>query len=223
MNKPPLATTKKIKLFVFDWDGTLVDSVAKIIACKQVLAKRYAVAVPSETTIKAVIGMDFKAAMQKCFPDIAPALLKEISSQFHALMKLPEYQASLFPHAKTVLTELRKRGFHLAVATSKARQELDVNLKHNAVTEMFDIICCSEEFKSKPHPRMLQYILASLNFAPSETIMVGDTPIDVEFARNADIPCICINSGTASKQQLSACHPCTIIDNISELLKIKIT
>lgn len=85
-----------IKLIVFDWDGTLVDSVSKIVACKTFLAKKFNLPIPSEKTIRKVLGMKFEEALSLCFPIAKSEILVEFAQAFHALMKEPAYQAPFF-------------------------------------------------------------------------------------------------------------------------------
>ncbi len=209
-----------LKLLVFDWDGTLADSVGKILACKQWLASQYGLAPPSETTVRAVLGLDFGKAMSLCFPEASQDLLATLKQDFHSLMQQETYQASLFNHAKTVLEELRAQNFKLAIATSKSRKELDQALRMHQLIDTFDVTCCAEEYAAKPHPAMLEHLIKVFKLAPHECLMVGDTTFDIQFALNAQVKTVCVSFGAHSRSLLQTMEPLAIIDDWLEFPSI---
>lgn len=211
-----------IKLIVFDWDGTLADSVEKIIACKQFLARKYYLPEPDKDTVKAVLGMQFEKAMSICFPTAPRIMLKRLSSEFHQLMQKEQYQAELFPGVREVLKKLKaeKSAVTLAVATSKNRQELDQSIAFNHLEDMFDLTCCGAEYKDKPDPAMLYHVMQKFDVKPEACVMVGDTTIDIEFAKNAGVKAIAVAFGAHTPERLSAEDPNLLIYRIEELPRV---
>lgn len=209
-----------LKAVIFDWDGTLVDSVSTIYTCKKVLAKKYNLPVPSEAIAKEVQGMKFSVALARCFPSADNNLLSVLAKDFHELMQTDEYQSNLFPDVKAVMTHLKSNGYKLAVATSKARVELKRALRYTGLENVFDLTCCGEEYVNKPDPAMLLYIMEELNVKPNECIMVGDTVIDAIFAKNANIQIACTSLGAHSVEQLMRMAPIAIFDEWTKLITI---
>jgi len=203
---------------VCDWDGTIVDSVEKITECKRFLAKKYSLEPPSKALVKEVLGTKFEKALARCFPTASKKLLNDIATDFHSLMQLPEYQSIPFNNAIAVLKDLQgKQGIILAIATSKARAELDKSLDYIGITDLFDYVCCSEEHQSKPDPEMLNYIMKQAGVTPSQTIMIGDTTVDMEFALNAKVTPIGVTFGAHSNEKLVQFNPLGILSSWSEL------
>lgn len=210
-----------LKLLVFDWDGTIADSVGDIINCKHFLAKKYNLPLPSEETIKNVLGTKFEDAMQRCFPSASPHLLRKLSQEFHHLMQQGDYQTALFPNAKEILKELKQQNmFKFAIATSKDRQELNSAIEYNGLFDLFDVTCCGAEHQSKPNPSMLNYIMTKFNIKPHECIMVGDTVTDIQFAANAGIKTIVVTFGAHSVEKLQSMNPLALIDEWKQLPEI---
>jgi len=205
------------RLIVFDWDGTLADSVNKIIECKHFLARKYDLPIPDRTVIRGVLGTPFEQAMRQCFPTASESLLETLCREFHLLMQLPQYQAELFPKAKELLSTLKAQGLKLAVATSKNRKELDSALEHTQLVGVFEITCCGAEHREKPDPAMLHYIMQMLKVQQDECLMVGDTVTDIFFAANAGVPAVCVTFGSQSAEKLTTANPLTLIDNFFEL------
>lgn len=203
----------KLKLIVFDWDGTLADSIPKIIECKQSLAKKYNLPLPSPELIRSVLGQDFHQAMHTCFPTADEDVLDKLSQQFRITMLEPHYQSALFDGAIGILQLLKQEGYKIAVATSKSRAELDNTLQFNQLEGFFDLTCCAEEHTSKPAPGMLNFIMSYFQIPADEAIMVGDAVVDMSFAKNAGIQPIAFTRGAASKQTLMAEQPFAVFDD----------
>lgn len=209
-----------LKLIVFDWDGTLADSVIKIWECKKFLARKYNLPEPSEETVRGVLGTKFEDAMTKCFPDAAQEILHQLGEEFHVLMQQENYQAGLFPDAREVMDKFKKQNIRLAVATSKDRKEIDKAILHNSLSDMFDLICCGKEHQEKPHPAMLEYIMRKYDVEPDECVMIGDTTTDISFARNADVKAIAVTFGAHSSTKLQSMNPSALIDEWMQLSRV---
>lgn len=208
-----------LKLLLFDWDGTVADSVGKIIECKCQIALKYKLIPPASQQVRKVLGMEFQKAMSLCFPEADTSLLSTLGIEFHFLMQQDHFQAPLFPKANEVLRALKKEAFILAIVTSKAEKEMRRAIQFNHLTCMFDMICCGESYKAKPDPTMLYYLMEKFNVSPQECVMVGDTTIDILFAANAGIKTIGVTFGAHSPMELEAHHPIALIDNWPQLLK----
>jgi phosphoglycolate phosphatase len=208
------------RLIVFDWDGTLADSVNKIIDCKHFLARKYDLPPPAPSVIRGVLGTRFRDAMKNCFPSASESLLETLCAEFHPIMQQPEYQADLFPGAAALLDLLKAQGLKLAVATSKNRHELNSALVHTGLTDALDITCCGAEHKEKPDPAMLHHIMRTFQVPPDDCVMVGDTVADVAFADNAGVRTVCVTFGAQPAEKLRSLNPIALIDSLSELPKV---
>lgn len=208
------------QLIVFDWDGTLADSVSKIVECKHFLASKYDLPQPSEAQIRNVLGTPFQEAMAECFPSSSRIQLKNMGEEFHELMQKDQYQAELFPNAKNVLRELKQQTKKLAVATFKNRKELDKAIIQNGLSELFDLTCCGGEYKEKPDPAMLNHMMATFNIPPDKCLMIGDTVADLLFAQNAGVKAIGVTFGAHPIAKLQSMNPYVLIDDLSQLPQI---
>jgi len=209
-----------LKLIVFDWDGTLADSVSKIIKCKHDLAQSYNLAPPDQDLVRSVLGIKFEDAMKRCFPNVKNEMLRQLMKEFHELMQQEAYQSDLFPGARDMLLSMKARGLTLAVATSKARVELDKALAYNRLDDVFAITCCGHEYQEKPHPAMLNYMMQTLNVRPDECLFVGDTVTDLVFAHNSDVTAVGVTFGAQGREKLSHEDTLALIDDWKELNEI---
>lgn len=207
-------------MIIFDWDGTLCDSVAQIVRSVQAVAGELGLPVPSETAAANIIGLSLPRAMEVLFPQEAPkrleALMQGYSSHYVATGEVP----TLFPGALDTLHALKDRGFELAVATGKSRRGLDRVLGALGLEDLFDATRCADETSSKPDPLMINELLDERRFHPKEAIMVGDTEYDLEMARNAGVASVGVSFGVHSVERLSDHGPIAIIHTLPELLDL---
>jgi phosphoglycolate phosphatase len=205
------------KLLICDWDGTIANSVLCIVRCKQDLARKYGLPIPTEATTRGVLGKDFKLAMEICFPTVAPEFLTKLCQEFRTLMLKKEYQANLFPEALNTLQQLQRTGYKLAVATSKSRVELNQAINALDMKDLFHMTCCAEEYKPKPSPKILEEICDNLKIPKARSVMLGDAESDVLCAQNAKIKIACVTFGAQTEKQLATYNPDGFIDHWRDL------
>lgn len=207
-----------VRLIVFDWDGTLMDSERQIVHCMQRAADDLKLVVPSEDQVRCIIGLGLPEALLRLFP-LYDRPTRERIRQAYARHFVAEAggRSEMFPGAMDLLEDLRSQGYLLAVATGKSRLGLNRVLEQQGMLDFFDVTRCADETASKPDPRMLNEILVSLSVFSRETIMIGDTTFDLEMASRASVPSIGIGHGVHSVAELQKHKPLTIVPDIPGL------
>jgi phosphoglycolate phosphatase len=207
-----------VRLFVFDWDGTLMDSERQIVDCMQLAAADLGLVVPSDEDVRAIIGLGLPEALERLFP-LYDQPLRECIRETYARHFVAEAgrRSELFPGARELLEELRAQGHLLAVATGKSRRGLDRVLEQTSLMELFDATRCADETASKPDPLMLREILESLSVLPREAIMIGDTTFDLEMAARLGMPSVGIAHGVHAVTELEKHCPIAIVPDMAGL------
>ena len=206
-----------IKLLVFDWDGTLMDSEVQIVACMQAAIADLSLEPRSADQVKNIIGLGLHEAVSALYPQSDDSLVIAMSDRYRDHWLAGYQQSPLFPGVEETLRFLKAEGFQLAVATGKGRRGLDKVLSETGLTEMFAATRCSDETLSKPHPLMLEQIMTELRIAPEQTLMIGDTEYDMEMARNAQAHPVAVSYGVHAWERLQRHAPLTCLDQITEL------
>jgi phosphoglycolate phosphatase len=209
---------KRFTLLVFDWDGTLMDSEARIVECVRASAEDLELEIPDDDSIRNIIGLGLSEAVTTLFPGADERLVDNVVERYryHFLVK-NETPSPLFPGAEGVLRELEQRGYLLAIATGKGRAGLDRVLEHTGLGDLFHATRCADETFSKPHPEMLLQIMDELGAAGEETVMVGDTEWDMQMARNAGAERVAVSYGAHAVERLLRHQPLTCLDSIGEI------
>lgn len=207
------------ELIVFDWDGTLMDSEARIVSCMQAAARDSALDVPPHTEAKEVIGLGLSEAVKRLFPQADSAQVERLVTSYRQHFLGESIAPSvLFDGTRAVLDGLSAKGRLLAVATGKSRSGLNKVLAETGLGAYFHATRCADEAVSKPDPRMLYELMDQLGVPANNTLMVGDTEFDMQMARNAGVAAIGVNYGVHDCQRLFATGALYCLDQIDGLL-----
>jgi phosphoglycolate phosphatase len=206
-------------LFVFDWDGTLIDSAAKIVACMRQAALDMQLQELETKIIKDIIGLGLPEAIQTLYPLLEMAGVLEYKQRYSDhFVAADQVLCSLFPGAIDTLNALKAQGHLIAVATGKSRRGLARALTQQGWETLFDATRCADETASKPDPRMLHEILGELRVAPSDAVMIGDTEFDMAMAQNASVSRIAVTYGAHEVERLQRYEPDLCIDHLPLLI-----
>ncbi|WP_429207183.1 HAD-IA family hydrolase [Aeromonas veronii] len=219
-----------IRLAIFDWDGTLMDSVGRIVACVQGAARDCELAVPAPAQIRQIIGLSLDVAMSRLFPlssgsgsgsgsgsafderQIAALIDRYRHHYLHDATPSP-----LFSGAGELLHDWRSRGLQLAIATGKSRRGLDRVLDETGLRPLFVTSRGADEARSKPDPLMLEQILNELGLSTRQAVMIGDSVHDMAMAEAIAMPRIGVTWGVDSRDALSRHGPVAVVDSMTAL------
>lgn len=212
MQSPP-------RLYIFDWDGTLSDSVGRIVTCLRRAAQDLDLEDLGDGAFSDVIGLGLPQAIARLYPGLDGNEAERFRAGYAAHFIAEDIApSSLFPKALDVLEELRARGNQIAVATGKSRRGLDRVLAAMGMERFFHATRCADEAASKPDPRMVLEIIEELGAVVEHTVVVGDSEYDMEMARRAGALGIGVSYGVHSPERLARHRPSLIVGCLSELL-----
>jgi len=188
------------RLFVYDFDGTLVDSARASYEC-------YA-------EVFASLGIDFdreRFAETYC-PDWyqtyrALGLAEEswAEADRHWVECYARRGAPLIPGARAALEAVRERGLRQSLVTSGSRDRVRRELFRLGIASFLDSVVCSEDVeRKKPHPEGLQRVLDEHAVEPGDAVYLGDSPEDVQMARAAGVKAVAIPGGFPNHAALEA-------------------
>jgi phosphoglycolate phosphatase len=209
---------EKFRLLVFDWDGTLIDSIERIVTSLQFASREVCGINLDEDLARSVIGLGLHEAIERLHPELDAMHIESIAAVYRQNFlydsTVPEL---LFDGVEDMLAQLRADEYTLAVATGKSRVGLDRALTKHQLGHYFSATRCAGENRSKPDPEMLNSILQALDTSADETVMIGDSEHDMLMAGNAGVRAIGVTHGVEDAASLMLHKPMACLDRITDL------
>lgn len=206
------------KLVVFDWDGTLMDSLSRIAQCMQVAAEDIGI-VPAKTEqIHNIVGLALDIAIRRLHPQLTEPQVELMRLRYsHHYVEREANPSPFYDGVTQMLTQLHGHGALLSVATGKSRKGLDRVFASHNVGGLFHSSRCADETRSKPEPDMLLEIIDYHGVKPEQAVMIGDTEFDLEMASRARVPSIGVGWGAHSVSRLQKHSPKVCVTTVAEL------
>ena len=211
----------KKETFIFDLDGTLIDSFSDVKqAINQALIDLGFA--PLETiAIKALIGPNLSEPLTKIVnnPAFDYQKFEPIFSDHYT--KKNTRNTCLYPDVTTVLKELSNKNKNLFILTNKPTYQSVKICKQLNISQYILEIIGPDIYEPKPSNKAINSIIQNYNLNRESCVMIGDTEIDIQTSKAANITSIAITYGYRSKDELLEQNPDYIIDNLADLLTLK--
>ncbi|MBD3315698.1 MAG: HAD-IA family hydrolase [Chitinivibrionales bacterium] len=178
---------KSYEYYLFDADGTLIDTTELIYQCFSNTLKTYAKRRIDRQEVIRNIGLPLRRQLECYLGTLSEDEAKRISS-YHMEYQLGIYTNFLkpFPGIIDALRNLKSAGKRLAVVTSRMPDSLELYLRHTRLLEFFDaLVTPASTSKHKPNPEPALKALELLEGAPEKALMVGDATFDIECGARA--------------------------------------
>ena len=233
MSKPSTTTITSIKnsqlsvkhgladktLIIFDWDGTLMDSIGLIVESMHVAGEAHGFTT-TDQAVKDIIGLSLMKGIEILYPQ-ATDVQKQAIQQSYADYYIPNsHRTPFFAPIENMLQTLQQQNRKLAVATGKKRKGLDRVLDASNSHHYFVMTRCADESGSKPDPQMLTDILQYTEQQISNAVFIGDSIYDIQMANSLGMTSIAVNYGTASSSDLAAQQPSYQVDTPQALAEL---
>lgn len=207
------------ELIIFDWDGTLMDSVPRIVSCMQAAALEAEWGELTAADVEDIIGLGLPEAIAQLCPGILPVQAERLRECYsHHFVTRDTTPMLFFAGVEAHIARLRGREQQrLAVATGKSRRGLDRIFAETGSGAWFHASRTADETRSKPHPQMLSELLAELEVPVERAVMVGDTEYDLEMARAIGMDRVGVTYGVHTPERLALSRPKWIAHSVEEL------
>ena len=210
----------KIKLIIFDFDGTLGDTRANIIMTMQETMRVLGYPVAGEEAIAATIGLTLEDGFRELFPGLTERDILRCADVYRDLFEKNRRKMipTLFPHVKETLNLLKESGYILSVASSRQSVSLRGFLHDMSVEDCISYILGADNVeKSKPDSEPVLKTLRELGIPAEESLVVGDMPVDIIMGLRAGAATCGVTYGNSSRDDLVEAGAGYIIEDISEL------
>jgi phosphoglycolate phosphatase len=212
--------TDRLRLILFDVDGTLVDSQTSILGAMTAAFAATGQPAPDRAAVLAIVGLSLDHAMARLAPTAIATVQADLVAAYKDAFFTQRLAGSappmLYPGARETVERLAAQpGTLLGVATGKSRRGLDALLETLGMERTFITRQVADDHPSKPHPSMILTALAETGVERADTVMVGDTSYDMDMAQAAGVAGIGVSWGYHAPAALGAAQ--RVIDRFDEL------
>ncbi len=202
--------------FLFDLDGTLIDHFGAIHRCHVHTMTQLGLPPPTLAQVRNVVGGGLETAIERLAGHERVAEAVPIYRAFWETILLED--VVLLPGAHELLTALHARGAKLAVFTNKLGTSSRQLCEHLGLASLLDGNFGAKDTPwIKPAPELVAHVLTQLGATAATTLLVGDSPYDVQTARNGGFPSWVVTTGTHNAEELRVAGADAVFPNLIAL------
>lgn len=206
--------------YLFDLDGTLLDSIELIFRCYRHAASTHLGELPPDKVWRDGLGTPLRQQFRAVTSDVdliedMVATYREYHHAHH------DTSVALYPDVERVVDVLSERGATLGVVTSKLRVGAERGLKLTGLIDQFPVLVSADDVKRpKPDPEPVEAALERAGASRANTVFIGDSPHDIAAGRAAGVATAAVLWGPFSADELSLSSPTFLLEKPEEILSL---
>jgi len=211
----------KPQLIIFDFDGTLADTTESILATFRATIEEGNLPYRADEQCRATIGIPLKEGFRQLYPDFDDRRIAEVVALYRSVYRKTKllFPPRLYEGVADTLTTISGLGIKMSVASSRSRESLIEFLDQCGITRYFSLILgCEDVAKPKPDPEAVIKTLETLDADGSESLVIGDMPVDITMGRGAGCRTVGVTYGNSDRRALINAGADFIIDRFVDIL-----
>ena len=209
-----------IRCILFDFDGTVFDTVEGITRSVQYAVQKRGLHPPLQE-LRCFAGPPLVDMFMEHFGFDRTEAEQAVTDFRERYNPIGLYECRIFPGTQEALQELRRRGYLVGIATSKPQPLAETLLDREGMLPLFDgIVGSNTDGNNTSKADVLRAVMRMLAVTPEETVLVGDTKYDVLGAKACRVPCVGVGWGYAAEGELEAAGAEAIVPDLEALLAL---
>lgn len=217
-------------LYLFDLDGTLVDTAPEITDATNALLASARLPAVDESLVRQWIGHGTRELLAQAVAHVTGRRVETLRGDGTLDALMPAFslyyleqcgkRSRVYPEVEAALDALRERGAHLAVITNKEERYAFPLLERHGLRDYFELVVCGDTLPAKkPDPLPIVHCLRRFSVSAAHTVFVGDSEIDVTTARAAGVASWAVPYGYNHGRPIASAHPDRVIQSFAELVE----
>ncbi len=204
------------KAYLFDIDGTLLDSASDICGAIQSVLQQTDCKPVTFEYLRGFIGFHLLDVFSDIFPDYTTEQYDELIRQYRTIyLARGHTETRVYPGVAETLAQL---GGRKSTATTKGTPTTRAVLEKFGLIGYFDHVQGTDGFPCKPAPDVVLRSLGELGMDPRDCLMIGDSPADMEAGRRAGVKTCAVRYGYGNPEELAKHEPDYWVNDLRELL-----
>jgi len=206
----------RFPVYLFDIDGTLLDSAPDITGAVRCVLGQHAPVEASDAFLQSFIGHHLIDCFQCLYPAYTAGQIDAMVQEYRRVYPLREHQSTrLYPGVAETIAAL---GGRKSTATTKGTPTARIVLEKFGLLPHFEHVQGTDGFPCKPAPDVILKSFEALNVRPEDCLLIGDAAPDMEAGRNAGVKLCAVRYGYGDQKAMARFEPDYWIDDIRELL-----
>jgi phosphoglycolate phosphatase len=215
------------KLLIFDFDGTLIDSVPDLADAANIMLEQLGKPTYPISSVQEWVGNGARKLVERALSGNVEVdsnlTLAEIEAAeelfFTAYDAHDSSKTAAYPDVDSGLKQLKEAGFTLALVTNKPMRFVPNILESLGWTPLFDVVLGGDSLpQKKPDPAPLLHVCETLKFNQDQAFMIGDSINDISAGKNAGIDTIGLSYGYNYGKDIRDSNPNQTFDTFADLL-----
>lgn len=205
----------RFPVYLFDVDGTLLDSAEDICGAIREVLSRTGSNHHSDDFLRSYIGRHLLELFQDVFPGVTPERVDALVADYRALYLARRHSSTrVYPGVADGLSRLAGRK---STATTKGTPTTRAVLDQFDLARFFDHVQGTDGFPAKPAPDVIHKSIEALGVRPEDCLLVGDSAADMEAGRRAGVRLCAVRYGYGNHPEMARFEPDFWIDDLREL------
>ncbi|MEZ0323449.1 MAG: HAD-IIIA family hydrolase [Hydrogenothermaceae bacterium] len=208
----------KFNLYLFDLDGTILDSKEDIAIAVNYGLKKVGLPERDSNEIVKYVGYGAKKLIDDLLKEFDEEIKNEVLIHFREFYtQNPVIKSKIYPNVEDILKKLKDKGKNISVVTNKYEDISKRILEYFKIDRYIDLVVGADTTsEKKPSPKPVFYILEKLNQTKENTILIGDSETDIQTSKNAGIYSCFVLHGYGNRELALKLNPDFVIKNFSE-------
>jgi len=205
-----------VRALLLDVDGTLLETFPDILDSMNRALSELGEARLTAEELRPLIGIHVVRQMD-LLRKMPEARAREVDDRYYGhFRRIVEEHVALYPGVRETLAALR--GWKIATFTTRRKEVARIMLRTAGIDTFFTAIVGGDEVtRQKPHPDLALHVARTLGVPPSECVVVGDAPVDIEAGKAAGMVTVAVTYGYGPREALWAAKPAALLERFEQL------